>query len=243
MSESLSLCLACAALTAEHKSDVCPVCGEAIDLGRLERVRDVAGFIVRYGYHYRRYYEREGVESRALIDFEALWVFVGVAVLSGILGNSAYDLVQAAVRRIIMTYELQRPDRDTSPVRRLLIDEQAYNEFADCLDHYLRGMPGLDPAIRDAIAEEMLADELTREHMELLRKRGILEQLLSGASGLERSSGEEVAEAGRRANQVARERVEASFSSASYFVGLWSQVEQGGRATTSAVEPSAGADD
>lgn len=242
MTDSLTLCLSCATLAVGgHDRELCPTCGEAVDRRRVERALDVADFIVRYGYHYRRHYEEDGVETRALIDFDAIWIFVGAAVLSGLLGNAAYDLVKAAIGRIIESYESLRPGKDTSPLRRLLIDEQAYYEFADYLEEYLRGMPELDPAIRPAIAEEVLVHEITRERMELLRKRGVFEQLIGGARNLERVPGEELVEAKRRANQVAHERAVASFESASYFVAWWNQLTL--PTEEDFVEPTAGVDD
>ena len=223
MTEALTLCLSCATLTRERNGRSCAVCGEAFGQDRQTCVLDVADFIVRYGYHYRRHYEKAGAEDRSFIDFDVLWTFVGVAVLSGILGNAAYDLVRSAIGRIIKTSATSQPDRG---VRRLLIDEEAFNKFSDYLEDYLRGMPELDPAIRSAISEEIFVHEIAREHAELLRKRGVLNQLLNRGETRPKLTTEELKEAHRLAKQRARKRTVASFESSSYFVGLWNGVPE-----------------
>ena len=106
-----SICLSCGTVRAETPADgtACPDCSFVFDSARHARVVSFARRAVRYGYQYRRIYERDiesGVDDRRHYaeKLNEVYTFIALAILSGILGNASYDAVKAAIRRIRATY-------------------------------------------------------------------------------------------------------------------------------------------
>lgn len=105
---SYALCFNCASIyPLTHDSQyICPSCGFAVD-GRLYgRIIEYAKAAVYFGYNYRKFYEKQLdvngkiTKKAALFDPVTLACFLGVAALSGVIGNMSYDLVKKALRKI-----------------------------------------------------------------------------------------------------------------------------------------------
>jgi hypothetical protein len=100
------VCLGCANLTSDdNRGGSCSKCGVQLSPDVYGKLLAYAERLVRYGYQYRGLYEdevRDGEEQRRhyLLPLHEIFNFIGLAVLSGIVGNTAHELVKAAIGRI-----------------------------------------------------------------------------------------------------------------------------------------------
>ncbi len=221
ISRNVNLCLHCGAVAAAL--EICPDCSKPFDPERFILIRRTAEHAVRYGYHYRKLYETEGLDRRYNLEISELWTFVGIAVSSGILGNAAYDLVKTVASRIIDTsgQYFNRPEHDV--VSRTLIDQDRFNEFYTYVEQFLAGNPDLPTSLRDALIEEIVADEVAQATTDAIRSRHVGDQLLSGRE--EARLIEEIARRSLEAQRAVQRRLTVRLQDAT-FIDLWSDVKK-----------------
>ena len=103
------LCFGCASIYNLSNNDIftCPFCNYSIDEKIYRKIIKAAKTAVYYGYDYRRVYEKQingqgKITQRfAISDPVAIFCFMGVAALSGVIGGAAYDLVKKVIVQII----------------------------------------------------------------------------------------------------------------------------------------------
>jgi len=114
------LCSACASiyLASQGGRLICTTCGLETDRFLYERLFEYSKTAAHYGYKYRKYYEKQ-VEDEGKIDTVAslsepsmLMSFLGMAALSGIIGNVATDIVRKAVKTILAKLKELGMDKD-----------------------------------------------------------------------------------------------------------------------------------
>lgn len=122
---------------------------------------------VRYGYDYRRSFERaktEQTKPTETIHFclpppEQILVFAAAAAASGIIGNAAYDLIKVAIKKI-MTECSNKGMLPRAETVHLLTDQQEFEQFLKYLEEFYQGMRDVDEKIRAQILEEVFADKI-----------------------------------------------------------------------------------
>lgn len=175
-----AICFSCACIFTDNDRGRfvdCPECGFSIGRGRFRKIMQWAYEAVRYGFDYRRSFERartDQAESIETIHFclsppEQILVFAAAAAASGIIGNAAYDLIKAAIKKIIneCSNKGMQPRAETI---RLLTDQQEFEQFLKYLEEFYRGMSGVDEKIRAHILEEVFADKMSEYSKKALEK-------------------------------------------------------------------------
>jgi hypothetical protein len=115
-----ALCLSCAnVFSATAKQAICPVCGDQLDVNLFLRLMVYSRLAMRFGYQYRKAYSRDllkgPIRTKYLLkDFGDWFAFVGLAVLSGVIGNASYDLIKHLVwkfcrERAVSDRVMQKP--------------------------------------------------------------------------------------------------------------------------------------
>lgn len=165
------LCLSCGALDqfAEGKIIVCGGCGVCVERSRILRLYEYAAEVYYYGHQYRIYYENAYRSSKnppkpSLGFAGEAFAWVTLAVLSGVLGNAAYDAVKVVVTKIrddVAAGHLSA--RDYS--RLLELTDEQLGELIGAARTYCDGMEGLTREVRTAIAEEIVADTVSHDPM------------------------------------------------------------------------------
>jgi hypothetical protein len=104
-----ALCFHCASMYTIPKSGkyVCPYCGLSTSKLQYHSIIEYASNAVYYGYNYRKKYEMQ-LQKKGKItvryclpDPSTIACFIGVAALSGIIGNVSYDLVKKIIQKIL----------------------------------------------------------------------------------------------------------------------------------------------
>lgn len=147
----------------------CEACGERIERERVLQLYEYAAEVYYYGRQYRIYYERafrsgqDNIKPSLGFAGEA-FAWVMLAVLSGVLGNAAYDAIKAVVNKIREDVSAGNiPGRDYTALLELT-DEQL-GELVDAARTYCGGMDGLTKEVRAAIVEEIMADTVAHDPM------------------------------------------------------------------------------
>jgi hypothetical protein len=108
-SVSQVLCFKCASIYTPSSVDkyTCPFCHHSVDKAIYTKILNYAKTAVHYGYSYRKAYENQVLTEGSIATKYSLpepvtvLCFAGVAALSGIIGNAAYDLVKRIISRLI----------------------------------------------------------------------------------------------------------------------------------------------
>lgn len=102
-----TICLSCANLLKEsyELAPVCPECGVRLDPDRYRRLISYSERLVRFGYQYRKKFEGLGDEDRAtkryyLVPLNEAYTWVGLVMLSGIIGGVSHDVVKNVIAKI-----------------------------------------------------------------------------------------------------------------------------------------------
>lgn len=159
------LCLTCAnAFSAEESNNVCPVCKTASrdSYRRLVRYSELA---MRYGYQYRDVYERDlarGPLTRfySLIDLPPIFQFLGIAALSGIIGNISYDVLKYVVRKIIKNSP-NLPHWGGRLLEQLRTDDRALRKMVQYLQDFVDGREYEPHQVSKLCQQEMEATDFS----------------------------------------------------------------------------------
>ncbi len=161
------LCLACGnLLPREDVFDICPRCASIVDVDELLRLYEYAAHVYYYGHQYRLAYEtQQQPEQKARYNIEfagEAFAWTTLAVLSGVVGNAAYDLVKTIVANIRDTVAEGRvSDRDYSAL--LALSDEELCDLLSSVKSYTNDMDGLSKEVRLAIIEEIAVDAMTEQ--------------------------------------------------------------------------------
>jgi hypothetical protein len=145
----------------------CYRCGISISSEESEEVFQYAAETYYYGYQYRVYYENAfrsspDVPKPCLAFAGEAFIWITLAMLSGIIGNAAYDVVKVVLKDL----------RDQAKGRRA--EDRSYSLLADVTDKeldelfqyardYYHGLESLRKEVRAAIIEEIVVDEISHD--------------------------------------------------------------------------------
>lgn len=161
MNDSNILCLQCGSLI-ENNISVCPFCSSEIDTKFYFRlVKKVQDYLL-FGYEYRRLYEiqyseKKKIEKKYHLDPPSgAFVWVGLAVLSGVIGNASWDFVKKVINKI-------RTQVDDSELPFECDDDKELKQLYQFLLDYHRSFAGVEQDVKGAIFEEMRAHQAEKD--------------------------------------------------------------------------------
>ena len=163
------LCLGCGAIQnrPQQQLALCYRCGISISSEESEEVFQYAAETYYYGYQYRVYYESAfrsspNVPKPCLAFAGEAFIWVTLAMLSGIIGNVTYHVVKVVLKDL----------RDQAKGRRA--EDKSYSRLADVTDKeldelfqyardYYQGLESIQKEVRAAIIEEIVVDEISHD--------------------------------------------------------------------------------
>jgi hypothetical protein len=156
------LCFECATVYAGGKRQRrCPKCGKSINRLKYQRIVDASYEAVQYGHLYRDYFERlegrDGARTWACLAVDEIWVFAGVAALSGIIGNASYEVVKAVIRKIVAANKSNRTNAGGGKPFALENDAEV-ERFLAHLSDYGWGMPNPDKQALDRLCRQIMGE-------------------------------------------------------------------------------------
>ena len=207
------LCLHCAeVLPPGQVPAVCPECRSPTDPINASHLLYFGRNAFKYGYQYRGCYEAEYRETRKvasrcqLLSFSEFMTFAAIAAASGIVGNAAYDLIKAVLRKLWRQARQSREPRELLYAE-LFESDAGLRRFIDCIRDYTQGFARLrNRQVKGAIEDEILVD------VRINRRNETLNAANDGTTPLL-----EVDPAKQPAHLLA--------PTADQFVGLWSAVD------------------
>ena len=206
------LCFGCATAFDLNAAASCPACRTDHDENRYRRVEGIAHDVVYHGHLYRRKYEENFAAGNTrvryhLVEPHAALVWLGITVLSGILGGASWDVVRAAASRIkksSVTAGTATPDLEI---------------LRSDVEEYVNGMPNVSPAIRSAILEEIIA------HAAGPYITKAVTQALENPDSIPKNYSALVADAIAKTTKEALKRQRSLRSSEAEFEKLWSRLQ------------------
>ncbi|MTK54477.1 hypothetical protein [Paludibacter sp.] len=160
------ICIRCQTVSKfnnEEKVFKCPHCDFSIKYAELESLLKVSFNSVYFGYQYREIYESvyendEDIYIRfALEPVNELYYLIATSVISGIVGNLAYDFIKKIARNILKK-EIQVYIKDEELVE-LLDDDEEFRKFYFYIFDYLNGLKNVKPKVKEAIEDEIRVDK------------------------------------------------------------------------------------
>jgi hypothetical protein len=154
-----------------------------MDVPELLKLFMFAAETYYYGHQYRVVYEEQfknaDEDLRFSLEFAGeAFAWVMLAVLSGVVGNAAYDLLKAAVSKIRADVAAGKlTDRDYTPL--LALSDEELGDLLHSAKQYVSGMDGLTREVRLAITEEIAADaiahnpNIAEELVKLMNKKTV----------------------------------------------------------------------
>jgi hypothetical protein len=134
----------------------CEYCNFELSRREYAEMTAYANRLAVFGYAYRLKFEEDlerasDIKSRYILHVEDIFTFAAVAALSGVIGNAAYDMVKATIQRLLRTYGRSQDE--------LQLDVDVFIQYIT--EFHSTGYMQLPSQLREAIFEELLADELT----------------------------------------------------------------------------------
>ena len=169
------LCTQCGHINS-NETLVCSKCDYQINLSEYEALRDYARVSVYYGYQYRNEYEAQVSKSGkiitrySLIEPEVWYEWLAIAALGGIIGNYATDLVKYIGKQITDSLkekiESNSLNKEEKNIINFLSDNRQINKLILYINGYYDEMPKVNEKVREAILEEIHADEVSSTLLE-----------------------------------------------------------------------------
>lgn len=167
--ENNILCLSCGAILprAEQGLVTCSRCSASINIRDLDDIFHYAAETYHYGYQYRVYYERAYQLSASppkpsLAFAGEAFVWVMLAMLSGVIGGVAYDLVKTVVADLREQSRTRRSEDKSYDALLNVTDEELEKMFQYARDYY-QGLASIQKEVRADIFEEIVADEVSHD--------------------------------------------------------------------------------
>lgn len=169
--QNLKICLSCANIYACESGSAeiwtCPACGTEIRADTYEPIMREARDAVQFGWNYRRRYERD-LRERGRIDthyslapYDEILSFIALAVISGIVGGASYDAAKAALRKILDFAGQKGRRGEESRIFSLIDNREDMELFLRYIDEYYTSFDEIDEAVRNAVFEEMVVDQIS----------------------------------------------------------------------------------
>lgn len=157
MNSPIRLCFKCAEL---YEGDKCVCCGESYP-DNYEAILERSEQAYEMGVRYRQFFD-EQVKSKgkvncyaSLVPPEQWLIFIGVAALSGVIGNATYDLVKSVIKKIIEKAKIEGENK--------IADKYDSDEKIEILiiqiNEYINSPEKIHPEVLRGIKEEERVDD------------------------------------------------------------------------------------
>lgn len=122
----------------------CKICGRLIDREAYLRLIAIAHDAVRYGYQYRKKYEEDEARQTSrkrtrtayyLVQLGPHFDWIGLAIISGVLGNAAWDVVKLVIKKAI-DYAKEDYENLIEYEKRLVDNSQRLDELVEYVKQY-----------------------------------------------------------------------------------------------------------
>lgn len=170
MNSPIKLCFKCAELYVGEK---CHFCGEACP-DDYDAVLERSEYAYEMGVKYRQFFE-EQVKSNgkvncfaSLIPSEQWLIFIGVAALSGVIGNATYDLVKVLIKNII---EKAKKEGANEIAEKYDSDEKIEILIVQ-INEYINFPEKIHPEVLRGIKEEERVDDCMYGYSEIMEIKG-----------------------------------------------------------------------
>jgi hypothetical protein len=158
MKSPIYLCPNCATFELkDNKGFECSNCGSAHKTRHLKLTHDYAAHVYLYGHLYRKDYQKQVDENGKIVIYyclepDSIYKFIGLAMLSGVIGNLAWDLVKIASKKIISEYNSVF-DKNHE------ISESELHDVYKSFEIFINNSDKIDKKVMGGIIEEMFAHE------------------------------------------------------------------------------------
>ena len=161
---TIYICVNCLEIEAVKIGNliVCRNCHHKENLRTYKEILSDAKFATRIGYQYRLKFERS-FGFAYLAELHKIFDFLGLAVVSGIAGNLAYDQIKAIIKRIIHN-PLIIKIRDKQ-FQKLLNDDKEIEIFIRYIEEYRNKKVNSKDGVLDAMLEEERAHKATAKFL------------------------------------------------------------------------------
>ena len=150
------ICPTCATFELQNdKGFECVNCGTVHNTRHLKITHDYAAYVYLYGHLYREDYQKQvdkhgEVKIYYCLEPDSIYKFIGLAMLSGVIGNLAYDLIKTASLKIIAEYNMIFEKNHE-------ISEEELNNIYRSFEIFLKHSDQIDKEVMDGIIQEVLA--------------------------------------------------------------------------------------
>ncbi|MDB5391809.1 MAG: hypothetical protein JWM11_7455 [Planctomycetaceae bacterium] len=172
------ICFRCGRLAHDNAPDIlsCESCGKTYALRRYRQLLDKGRDIVKYGIGYRRAYEEQFCEHGKIVTWYSLQdptlveAAVG-AIVSGVVGNFAYDVLKNILRQLygqiktwkvdpVLTPDQQPCTQDLDLVFRLIDQESKFTKsFVEGAQDWINDRESPYPQVQKAVQDERLGHQ------------------------------------------------------------------------------------
>ena len=133
----------------------CSNCGQSFNRRHLKITHDYAKHVYLYGHVYRRAYQNQlddngEVSTKFCLTHDEIYKFIGLAMLSGVFGNFAWEIVKNACFKIVESYNKKFKKEYT-------FSEHELNEIYESFKLFIKSPGQIDKKVMDSIVEEMFA--------------------------------------------------------------------------------------
>lgn len=152
------ICPQCATFNVRtQKTSECLNCGSSISKRHLRLVHDYAKYVYTYGHMYRSRYQDQvdntgEVGIKFAITPDSIYHYIGLAMLSGVVGNIAWEVVKTAAKKIVVSYNSRFNENKE-------LSDQELHEIFRSFEIFLKHMDDMNEDVKAAIFEEIFAHE------------------------------------------------------------------------------------
>lgn len=182
------ICTNCGIINEVNKDLTCHSCGNKTDKEFYSKLKNYAHRAVYYGYDYRVAYEKQFKEDgdikilHSLLDPSSYYELIAIAVLSGMVGNLAYDLAKSVAtqiwKRLTTKKKEEKLEKEEELVLEIVSSNQKLNEFTMYVQAYYKNLKNVQIKVKHAILEEEIVDVASKEKAEDLIKTMESEDIL-----------------------------------------------------------------
>lgn len=168
------ICFHCASIYESEDSEllVCPVCGKEIKFSDYEGVLKNIRMAVFSGWTCRIEYENEESGRRYYTEHcGEILNFIGLTIVTGIIGNAPYDLIKKVLNQVILYLKRNKKTVEDEGLVDFLSSSERIKKFSEYLAAYYDEYENVDTQTRDAILEEVFVDQTSHIIDGLIRRK------------------------------------------------------------------------
>lgn len=165
------LCINCGHVNFDTETKVCANCHVENDMEQLKALCEYANRAIHYGYQYRVEYEHQvHTQGKITLKYSLLspsnyLEWIGVAALSGVLGNLVYDIVKHVANQIYQKLTIKQQQEKLSnkdeEVLNIVGNNATLIKFTIYVQQYYKGMPNINIKAEEGITEEEIVHAVT----------------------------------------------------------------------------------